>query len=285
MEKVAVVVDSTVCLPKDLVEQYRIEIVPIGLVIGGTVYRDGLDMMPSEFYEMLKTAVKLPTTSPSSPGGYFEAYKRASERANAILCLAVSSKLSAMMDSARAAKKMAETELPGVTIEVMDSMTAGGAEGFIALGAARAAQTGSGLKEVISIAEELRAKTSFIVLMDTLYYLAKGGRIPKAAAWAGSLLNLKPIIELAHGEVKLADRPRTRTKGIEHLLTMMRERVGSKPVHVAVSHAASLEEGQRLMERVAKEFNCVELFLSEFTPVMGTHAGPGVLSLVFYTED
>ena len=284
-KRVAIVTDSTACVPRELVEQYGIRVVPINVIFEDRVYRDGVDITPEEVYSFLKGAKKLPTTSSPPPGVYLETYREASKGTEGILCISVSSGLSSIFESSWQAKELAKEELPGVAIEVIDCRTAAGGQAFVVMEAARAAASGHTLAEVTEVAKSMMAKVNIIVILDTLYYLAKGGRIPKAAAWAGSFLDIKPIIEVAKGEVSLLERARTKPRGVERLLKIMRERVGmEKPLHVIVMHANAAQEAEKLKDRVVSEFDCAELFTTEFTPVMGIHTGPGLLGLAFYAD-
>ncbi len=124
------------------------------------------------------------------------------------------------------------------------------------------------------------------VAIDTLRYLVKSRRVPQAAAWAASLFNIKPIVQVLplSGEASLAARIRTRPKAIDHLLTIVRERAGTNPLHTIVMHANALEEAENLRERISSEFDCVESYIKDFTPVMGIQTGPGVLGIAFYAD-
>jgi DegV family protein with EDD domain len=127
---------------------------------------------------------------------------------------------------------------------------------------------------------------NFLAMLDTLFYLARTGRIGRAAAWAGSLLDVKPIVEHSPsiGETTPLARPRTKPKAVEHMLNTMARRVGDSTVHVMVHHADELEEGEKLKAEIGSRFSCAELHLTEFTPVMGVHAGPGLLAISFYAD-
>ena len=285
MQKVAIVTDSISCLTKELVEQYRIGIVPIMLLVQGKVYRDMVDMTPSQAYELFLQDPEAFATSPASPGHYLEAYRAASNQAENILCITLSSKLSTGYDMARVAREQAKTELPETSIEVLDSQTVTAAEGFIALVAARAAAEGKSLTEVVKVAEELRDKVTFIILLDTIRHVYRTGRIPKVASQVGSMLNIKPILTSSAGLVRFKGVVRNREQGINRLLETMRDKVGQSPVHVAVMHAYVPDEAERLKERISSEFNCAELFITEFTPVMGYATGTGTLGFAFYSED
>ncbi|MBA7706950.1 Protein DegV [subsurface metagenome] len=284
MQKVAIVTDTIACLPLEMVRQYQLRILPINLYFGDKIYREWIDITPTEAYELfLKNPEHFKTSAPS-PTVCLEAYREASKRATNILCVTVSSKLSMVYDSARLAKEQAENELPGTTIEILDSRTATAAEGFVALAGARAAEEGKSLPEVVKAAEEMRDKVSVVVLLDTIRYVYRSGRIPKVAARAGSVLNIKPIFTIS-GVVNFAGVVRSKESGIERLLKTMRDKVGLSPVHVAVMHAYALDEAERLKERIASEFNCSELWLSEFSPVMGYACGTGTLAVAFYSGE
>ena len=165
---------------------------------------------------------------------------------------------------------------------MLDSQTAAAGEGLIALAAAQAAAEGKSLAEVIKVAERVKGKVNIIGLMETVRHAYRTGRIPKVASRIGSMLNIKPIFTISGGAVRFAGLARTKQRGIDQLLKIMEKRVGTSPVHAVVMHADVPEEGEKLKDRVSAEFNCVELWLTEFTPVMGYAAGRGILAIAFY---
>lgn len=284
MQKVAIVTDSISCLPRELIESYGIGIVPIRLLFGDKVYLDTVDITPTEAYKLFLQDPEKFNTSPAAPEHYLEAYREASTRGESILCVTLSSKLSTGYDMARIAKGQAETELPQTPVVVMDSDTVTAAEGFVALAGARAAAEGNDLAEVIKIAEEVKDKVTFIILLDTIRYVYRTGRVPKIASNIGSMLSIKPILTSGSGLVRFKGIARNRAQGINTLLKTMRDKVGPNPVHVAVMHAYCPDEAEQLKERIAAEFNCAELFVTEFTPVMGYATGTGTLGFAFYQE-
>ncbi len=284
MPKVAIVTDSIACLTNELVQEYSIGIVPIMLLVQGKIYRDMLDITPSEAYELFLQDPESFNTSPASPGHYLEAYREASKQAENILCITLSAKLSTGYEMASVAKEQARSELPQTSIEVLDSQTVTAAEGFVALAAARAAKAGKDLAEVVKVAEDMREKATFILLLDTIRHVYRTGRIPKIAAQIGSRLNIKPILTCSSGLVRFAGAVRNREKGINHILKMLRDKVGQSPVHVAVMHAYAPDEAERLKERISSEFNCAELWLTGFSLVMGYATGTGTLGFAYYPE-
>jgi DegV family protein with EDD domain len=188
-----------------------------------------------------------------------------------------------MFNVAGDARELARRELPGTTIEVMDSQSATPSEGMIALAAARAAEEGRDLTAVKSVAEDVRGKVQALVLLDTIKHVYRSGRIPRFASRLGSALNIRPVLTLK-GAVHFSGMVRSRAQGIERILRMARERAGDRPVHMAVFHAYAPEEAEKLMGRVLAEFNCVDMWLSEFSPVMGYACGTGTVGMAFYAE-
>ena len=283
--KVAIITDSLACLTRELVEEYEIGVVPLNIHFKGKVYKDWVDITPSQSYELfLKNPDSWGSSAPS-PEDFLKAYREASKQAKNVLCVTISAKLSATYDIAQVAKERAEAELPGTAIEVLDSQTTTAAEGFVALAAARAAADGKNLAEVAKTAEEMRDKVRFFAFLDTVRHVYRSGRIPKIASQAGSILHIKPILTISSGLVHFTGVARSKKSGVERLLKIMRNKVGLKPVHVAVMHAYALDEGERLKERISSEFNCAELWLTEFSPLMGYACGTGTLGIAFYSED
>ena len=282
--QVTVVTDSIACLTNELVEQYSIGIVPIRLLVQGKVYRDSVDITPSEAYELFLQDPDSFNTSPASPGHYLEAYREASKRAENILCVTLSSKLSTGYDMARVAREEAKTELPATSIEVLDSQNVTATEGFVALAGARAAAEGKDLAELVRVAEEVRDKVTFLAFLDTIRYVYRTGRIPKVAATVGSILKIRPILTSSSGLIRFIGAVRNKERGIDRLLQLMRNKVGQSTVHVAVMHAYAPDDAEMLKDRISSEFNCAELWVTEFSPVMGYATGTGTLALAFYKD-
>ncbi len=283
MAEVKIVADGSVCIPKELIEKYGIHLVPETIIFGKKVYRDGIDLTPRDFYVLLEQTEELPTTSAPSPQDFYDAYQKVAQGKSGLACILVTAGFSQMgLQSALTARE-AFSQTP---IEVIDSRTAVGAYGFVVLAAARAAADGKSLPEVTKAAEDMKKRVNLIATLDTIKYLAKGGRIGKAAYWASSLLSIKPIIEVptSTGIVEPLVRVRTRHKALERLLEIMEEKVGTgQPVHVSIDHANVPDEASWLKVQISSRFDCAEIYINDFAPVAGVHCGPRVIGLSFYT--
>jgi DegV family protein with EDD domain len=283
MQNVTIVTDSISNLPQEMIEKYKITIVPINICFQGEIYRDVLDISPNEAYEMVLQDPDNFSTSPASPGHYLEAYREASKYAKNILCITLSSKLSTGYNIARLAAKQAKDEMGDISIEVMDSQNVTAAQGFIVLVAAKSAKEGKTFEEVIKIADDMRGRVTFLAQLDTVRYVYRTGRVPKIAAQVASRLNIRPILSSSpDGRIRFVGAVRKKESGINRILRMMRDKVGQGQVHVAVMHAYAPEEAEKLKERIAQEFNCAELWTTEMTPVMGYACGTGTVGIAFY---
>ncbi|MGH2514681.1 MAG: DegV family protein, partial [Ktedonobacterales bacterium] len=286
MRRVAIVAESTCCLPDDVATRYGIGILPIPYVFGNETYLDGVDLTRAEFYRKLTELHTPPKTSPPSPGEYLNAWKDAARTAEAIVCVTVDSKISTLQRSARLASELAPEMLPDTPVTIVDSLSAGMGQGFVALAAARAAEQGLSVMEVVKSAEAVSRSVRMIVTLDTLEYLAKTSRIPQVAAFLGGVLAIKPIIQISNGDIHPISRVRSRRRSIAELFEQMRRMApeGAR-LHVAVQHAQAAEEAAQFEARVRGAFDCVELYTTEFTPVMGGYCGPGLLGVAFYPEE
>ncbi len=284
MQKVAVVTDSIGCLTRELADRYGIEVIPINFYACGRLYRDWVDITPSEAYKLFLKEPDSFKSSAASPEECLEIFRRVARRAESIFCITVSAELSATNHFVTEAREMAAAELPGLRIEVMDSRQATPSQGLVAVAAARAAAEGRDIDAVMRIAAGIRDKVSAIVLLDTIRHVYRSGRIPRIASQIGSALNIRPILTVA-GNVHFAGVVRSRQQGIRRMLQMMRNKVGGCRVHAAVMHAYALDEAERLREQVAAAFDCVELWLTEFSPVMGYACGTGTVGVAFYPDD
>jgi len=282
----AIIADSIACITKKQVEDYGIRIIPVNILFNGRVYRDFIDLSSAKAYELLEKAPEFWKSSAASPEDYLDVYQEVIEHAQSILVVTISSKLSMFYTSAQNAKEIFKEKSPQTVIEVLDSETVAAAEGLIALAAARAAAEGKPFDEVVAIAKKVKERVKFVGLLETIRHVYRTGRMPRVASEIGSMLSIKPILTGSNGRINFAAAARTKQSGVEKMLQIMRKHVAdSEPVHVAVMHADALEEAQELEERIAAEFNCVEIFITDFSPIMGYATGPGTLALAYYKED
>ena len=280
MKKPTVVTDSTATVPKDLVQQLGIHVVPVLLTFGDQTFRDGVDIRPSEAYRQLRTGIHLPKTSAPSVGDFLRVYATVGREASGIVSIHMSSDLSATYSTAVLASRL----IDDVPIRIVNCGTAAMGQGFVVLEAARAAASGATLDEVVSRAEEMGPRMNIFLTLDTLKYLHRGGRVGGVATLAGTVLQIKPVLHLVDGRVEPFAKPRTRRKATRLILQQVAKEADGRQLHAAIFHADVPEEAQELRLQVAERFNCSELYVTEFTPVMGAHTGPGVLGVAFYVE-
>ena len=255
---------------------------PLYLAFGQDVYQDG--MAAREFYERLRTSPQPPSTSAPSPGDYADAMLRAGRDAEAVLCVTVSRQFSAMYDAAVLGTALAREHAPHLDVRVLDSGAAAMAQGFVVLEAARAAQEGASIDDAIARAETIMPRVELLVVLDTLTYLARTGRVPRLIVWASSPLQVKPIVEFQRGVYRPVTFVRTMRRAVDRLYQELERRVRGQRLHVCVHHTNIPEGAEVLAERVRSALAPADLVVREFTQVMGVHTGPGLLGFAFYTE-
>ena len=269
---IKIVTDSVADLPPQVVQELGITVVPLHVRFGTEVYRDGIDLTADEFFDRLMHNKTLPVTSVPSPGDYAETYDRLAEETDEILVITVTSKLSGTHEVALQSVGLMKKNC---RVEVIDSQWAVMAEGFIAMAAARAAQSGASFDEVLDIARRSISRVDMRAAFDTLEYLQRGGRIGKAQAFLGSMLKINPIIRLKDGEVVPAAKERSRAKAIDYLYNFAMSY--SHIEEIAIEYATSLDEVEMLAERLDSKFPKERIYRSRASPVIGTHTGPGLL--------
>jgi DegV family protein with EDD domain len=275
---VAIVIDSTAFVPKPLLEQYQIYVVPNIVNWGTQSYRDGVDIQPSEFFERLKTDAVQPTTAAASMGEIRDIYAQAAQTAEAVVGIHISTKLSATYSAAVQAKAL----LPEVRIEVVDAQSTAMALGFVALAAARAAREGASVEQVVQVANDTIPHVGLLFTVETLHYLHRGGRIGAAQAFFGNLMDVKPILELIDGRVEPMERARSKKKALNRILEVIEERTkGKTPLRLATIQAAANEEAAALLETASSRLGATERILAEASPTVAVHAGPGTVGLAW----
>ncbi|HLA97585.1 MAG TPA: DegV family protein [Anaerolineales bacterium] len=278
MSKIAIVTDSTAYLPLDLVEKYEISVAPQVVIWGDKTYEDGVDIQPSEFYERLKTASVMPSTSQATIASFEKIFRRLLEEEHEILAILISDVLSGTINSAVQAREL----FPHAPIEIVDSKSVAMALGFQVLTVAKAVQEGASMAECVQLAQKASQHTGVIFAVDTLEFLHRGGRIGGGKRFLGTALKIKPILELKDGRIEPVEQVRTRKKSLLRLVEILEERVaGKSPVRLATLHANAYEDAKVILSLANERLNSVENIFSEVSPAVGTHAGPGTVGLAY----
>ena len=269
---VKVVTDSSADLPHQLAEELGITVVPLYVRFGEEVYRDRVDISEDEFYQRLVHDPVHPSTTQPTPQDFADVYQKLSQEADGIISLHISGKLSGTCNSALQGKEMVGKSCP---IEVIDSQVLTMTLGILAIEAATMAKAGKSLPQVVAEVKKILPNVQLLGLLDTLKYLALGGRIGKAKALLGSVLSVKPVLTLKDGEVVPAGQVRTRAKGIDKLVDFVKSATDIQDL--AVVYNTTPDEAQALAERIGPIFAKERIRLARLGPVLGVHCGPNIL--------
>lgn len=274
---IKILTDSTADLPPALHGHPRIDTIPLKVVTPQRTYLDRVDLDTPEFLNLLKNSPTLPTTSQPSAGEFETKYRQMLDGgADAILSIHISSKLSGTISSAHAALET----LRGAPITVFDSLSTSIGLGLLIQQAVKALDAGEPLAEVVKVLEVMRDAIKIGFVVDTLEYLHKGGRIGRASALMGTLLNVKPVLTLTGGAIEPLDKARSKRKGIERTLAYIQESIGTeRPMVAGIAQLETAEEAESVRQAVLDRFNCKDCFIAELSPVIGTHTGPGVVGI------
>jgi DegV family protein with EDD domain len=276
--KVAIVTDSTAYLPEECLKQYNISVTPLSVIWGDQVYLDGVDILPGEFYKRLVNSKVMPTTSQVTPVVMQSTFQTLLEQGFVVLGIFLSSKISGTVQSAIQAREMITGAQDKIVI--VDSLETTMAMGLPVLTAARAAQAGETLAACQKLAEHACARSGLLFVVDTLEFMRRGGRIGGAQALLGTVLNIKPVLEMREGRIEAVEKVRTKQKAIQHMLDVVGERLkGTSSIRLAVTHANAEAEALFMLETARTRFSPLETFCCPLSPVIGTHVGPGTLAL------
>jgi DegV family protein with EDD domain len=271
--KVKVVTDSTADIPEELAAELEITIVPCNVHFGLETYRDGLDLSKEDFYARLKTSPTLPTTSAPAAGLFEATYRELANETDQILSIHLASTLSAIYNSAH----LGAEAVSGVEITLIDSGQVSMGLGWLVIAAARAAQEGQPLAQIEALVEDMRPQVRVFAALDTLEYLRKGGRVGKTVAALGTLLNIKPLVEVRDSAVLPLERVRTRRRSIQRLIELVAE-LGPLE-ELAVLHTNARQEAQWLAEEISSLYPLERILIAEAGVIIGTHAGPNGLGV------
>lgn len=277
---IKIVTDSTAYLPEATVREHDIRVVPLCVHFGDQDFKEGVELSIEEFYVRLREAPELPSTSQPSPGDFRTVFEELAEQGHQILTLTISSKLSGTYNSAMAAK----SDLPEAQIAVVDSLSTSVGLHLMLMAALESTQNGASLEEVVERVEGIRDRLHVLFVVDTLEYLAKGGRIGNAKAFLGTLLKVKPILILKDGAIEPLEQVRSKRKAEMRMLDLIEERLaeGAPQAQVAVTHALVPDEAGIVAQELVDRLGCAHPLLSEVGPVIGTHTGPGVVGVAAY---
>ncbi|HWO94252.1 MAG TPA: DegV family protein [Dehalococcoidia bacterium] len=289
-ERIGIITDSVAVLPQHIRDELHIHVIPLNLEIDGRSYKDGIDLEPDDFYTLMRSSDRPPTTSQPSIGDFLEIYARASEGVDRTVYFALSSRLSRTCETARLAARQFEEET-GRHVDVFDCLTAASSQGLIVSEAARVARAGRGYEAMLRRAQELRPKVVMYAVVETLEYLVRGGRVPRVAGWVGEALHVRPMIKLKDGLVSRAGFARSMKHGFQRMgshvqreIDAVRAAFGQAELRVAVMHADNRAGGEAFLHVVNQRFGPTESYLTAMTPVMGAHTGPGLVGLGYFVE-
>ena len=276
--KLAIVTDSVSDISPKIAKELKITVVPLTVIFGTDQFLDGVELSNSEFFQKLETDPNHPSTSQPSPEAFVKTYEKLLKEGFEILSVHVSAKLSGTINSAEQAIKSLDTN----KIKIVDTGTASMAQGLVAMSAARAVKNEKSLDELADMAETTAKKTNVYVAMDTMEFLKRGGRIGKARAMLGSILNIKPIITTDNGEIVPHSRARTIKKAISSMINDMGDK--NQIVEVAVLHSTTPDLAKDVLTQIDAQNLNNPGTITEIGPVVGTHAGPGCLAIAYTTK-
>ena len=281
---VRIVTDSSCDLPEEIATELGIVIVPLSIRFGDEEFIDREDLTPAEFWTRCVNSPTLPETAAPAPGLFEAAYRSlADDGATGVVVLNLSADLSATMQSAElAARTIAEDDSLDVDVRVVDSRTVTIGLGTIVIACARAARDGATIDEIEQLAGDLAARTRVFGTLDTLENLKKGGRIGNAKALLATALSIKPMIEIADGQVEEAGKQRTRSKALRHLISKLQS-YGGEIDNLAIMHA-DCSDVDVFVDMVKAEYDG-EIIVGDIGPVVGAHAGRGTIGFAFHIRD
>ncbi|MBP3952969.1 DegV family protein [Bacillus suaedae] len=279
---IKIVTDSTSDLSKDLIEKYDIEVVPLSIAINNETYLDGIDITKKQFLELLTTSDELPKSSQPSSGSFVETYERllAEPGTSHVISIHLTEGMSGTVNSAQAA-----ADIVGDKVTVINSKYISHALAFQVIEAAKMAQEGKDIPEIIKHLDNVRENTSLYIMVDTLEYLVKGGRIGRGKAFLGSLLKIKPVASLADGVYTPVTKVRTYVQLIDYLKKQFIEETEGKEVQAIGIAQVDAESLANRVKDAIQQIKNIPVTISETSPIISTHTGPGALALMYFTKN
>lgn len=286
MANVVVMTDSVACIPRDIAQELNIKIIPAAIIsLDGKSFIDGETITAAEAYQLIKDDPDRFVTSAVQPNYVVSVYEELVKKSSDILFITIASSLTAVNRTGQLAANAFMEKNPGVKILVIDSRACASTQGLVVLAAARAAAQGKSLEEAASIAERVREKAGGIMMLDTLRYVYRTGRMSKTASKIASVFNIKPINKVTEkGTIEMVDRCRKTSDGIERMINIVKKDSTGQPMHFMVTHAAAPDYAERLVQQIKNNFNCLSMIVGDYSPIMGYGAGPGALFIGYHPE-
>ncbi len=279
MSRVAIVTDSTADLPPGLAEEHGIAIVPLSVAFGDDVYRSGIDIDTDRFLALLARSPQLPVTSQPAPDAFANQYRTLAADHDAIVSIHISGNLSGTLQSATLAAREVAAEIP---VTVIDSGTVSMGLGMLAITAARLAHDGASVAAIEAAVIEEARRVEILFMVDSLESLRRGGRIGRAASLLGTVLDLKPTLRLVDGEITPLEKTRTRKRAIRNMVERVRQEPGIR--RICAAHTGRPDDASAVLKEFELLLPREEMYITALGPVVATHAGPGVIGLIYVRE-
>lgn len=280
MPNVKIVTDSTLDLPKEIIKENNITVIPLSITIDGETYIDGVDISPKEFITKMQQSEELPKSSQPPAGEFLEVYNKLTEDGSEVLSIHMTAQMSGTVQSAQTAARMADGK-----VTVVNSKYISNALAFQVLEAAKLSREGKTVDEIVERIDHIRENTRLFVVVDTLENLVKGGRIGKGKAMLSSLLNIKPIASLDTGEYTPVAKVRSQSQIVKYLIKQLVQDIEGKVLKgIGITHADAMELATKLKEMIIKELGIDDVPIYETTPIISTHTGIGAIGFMYYAE-
>lgn len=278
---IKIIVDSTCDLPQNILEEYDIKVMPLNVLINDVEYRDRVDIQTDQVYEYMKKGV-IPRTSQIYPEEIYNTFINYAQKAYDFIYLAFSSALSGTFELAKMVQKKVKSQYPKVNMEVVDSKSGSFATGLMALQAAKLANKGYGISEILEQVNFMIKHIEHVFVISDLSWLIRGGRISKIAAKTGSILNLRPLLNVQNGRLKVIGVVRGKKKALRAIVDLVAQRIKSFPDQiVGISHADDLQTAQEVVELLKEKIGISNTMVEKIGCVLGTHLGIGGVGVFF----
>jgi len=281
---IKIVTDTATGITNELAAQYEVELIPLVVMFATQTLRDGVDISPSEFLQRLKASKEFPKTSQPPVGDFVAVFKKHLEAGHEVLCITLSSLLSGTYNSAETAKKQLGSDVAS-RITLVDCKNLATAQAMMVIEAARMAKAGKPMADIVRRLDQMIPVTHLDIMLDTLEYLVKGGRVPAVQGLVGTLLQMKPILTIKEGRLEPLERIRTRSRAMERLREIVDAAVrGKRNVMIGVAHTGLPEEANSLARELRAKYGLSDCLVLDIPPAVSAHAGPGAIAVSYFVE-